>query len=209
MDDANQKQKILQMLAQNEELLADLYRTYAQKFRRHRNFWLKLAREETLHASIIRSIPAKSGHTVEVKEDRFNNETLQISLDYVQEKLAQARNKKISHKQAMSTALDIETGMLERGYLNVFEGDSIEFKQTLYQLAAETRTHTNRIRQRLSRKRWRFSYENATIVVNVRPHLWNASSRPSTMNHTLYPIEAKIPINLPPCFFLWYINVIR
>jgi len=155
MESEQKKQIILKMLSKNEETLAKLYQTYAQRFPRYGDFWLELAKEEMQHASIIENIPTKSGQLVGIREDRFDTEVLKISLDYIEEKLAQARNEKISHKEAMTTALDIETGMLERGYFEVFQGDSSEFRQTLKLLAAETHKHTDKIRQGLAKKRWK------------------------------------------------------
>ena len=79
----------------------------------------------------------------------------QISFDYLEDKLAQAKDENLSHKEALSAALDIETGMFERGYFEVFEGDDPELRKVLNQLATETERHTGSLRNALAKKRWK------------------------------------------------------
>ena len=156
MSPAQKKKSILLLMAENEEAVANLYRTYAEKFPRHRDFWSELANEETHHLQLIQNLAARSNPSVEINEDRFDMNVFQVSLEYLEDKLTQAVNEKISVKEALSTALDIETGMLERGYFEVFEGDSPEFKRTLQTLAGATEKHTNKIRKEIGKKRWIF-----------------------------------------------------
>jgi rubrerythrin len=51
----------------------------------------------------------------------------------------------ISLIKALSIARDIENGLIEKKFFEVFEGDPIELKQVLLNLAAATREHHNRI----------------------------------------------------------------
>jgi rubrerythrin len=156
MNAAQNRKNILQLMAENEEAVARLYRAYAERFPRHRDFWQELANEEIHHLQLLQRLPARKDPSVEINEDRFDRDVFQVSSEYLEKKLTQAVTGKISIKDALSTALDIETGMLERGYFEVFEGDSREFKRTLQALAAATEKHTNKIRKELDKKRWVF-----------------------------------------------------
>lgn len=144
---------ILEMLAENEEAVAALYRAYAEKFPQHHDFWTQLADEEIYHSRLVQKMWKAGSDTVSIREDRFDISLLQISLAYLEEKLKQAKNEPISIGNALSIALDIETGMLERGFFTVFEGTSAQFKRTMQVLATATEKHTNVIRQELARKR--------------------------------------------------------
>ncbi len=156
MNPTHEKKSILELMAENEEAVARLYQAYAERFPPHRDFWRELANEEIHHSRLIQHLAASNDLSVKIDEDRFDLNVFQVSLDYLEKKLIEAVNGKISIKDALSTALDIETGMLERGYFEVFVGDSQDFKKTLQALAAATEKHTNRIRRQLGKKRWIF-----------------------------------------------------
>jgi len=51
----------------------------------------------------------------------------------------------ISLIKALSIARDIESGLIEKKFFEVFEGDPIELKHVLLNLVAATREHYNRI----------------------------------------------------------------
>ena len=106
------------------------------------------------HFRLIQNVESRDDLSIKIREDRFDPKIIQISLDFIAEKLNQAKTENISVKDAMSVALDIETGMLERGYFDVFEGDSEEVNNVLRTLADETQQHTSKVRDKLTKKRW-------------------------------------------------------
>jgi hypothetical protein len=158
VENADNDRRMLRMLAQNEETIAELYRVYAEQFPRQRAFWSTLAAEEMGHSRLIRNLPSSSDISVRVATTRFDPAVLQVSLDHLREKLAQARGGKLTLKEAMTIALEIETGMVERGFFKVFEGDTPELRRILAALEVETRRHTDKIREGLAKagRRWRF-----------------------------------------------------
>jgi hypothetical protein len=64
------------------------------------------------------------------------------------------KNGNITSHEAFDIALGLETGMLERGYFEVFQGGSVEFIRRLQRLKAETQAHTDKIRSQIDRKHW-------------------------------------------------------
>lgn len=154
MDNGSKTTQMLQKLIENEELLARLYTTYSNVFPKNREFWLGLANEELKHARMIREISSGNVPSVEVKANNFDMKIFQISQDYITDKQTQAGSGDLSMKDAVTIALDIETGMLERGYFDVFTGDSPEFNKLLKILLKETQKHIDKIRKELNRKRW-------------------------------------------------------
>ena len=155
MDSAFKKQKILDLLAENEEAVARLYRAYAEKFPKQKDFWNDLFKEEIQHSRWIKKLSTGTHPPAQVKEDRFDEAVFKISFDYLEEKLAQATDDDLSHNDALAIALDIETGMFERGYFEVFEGDDPALKKVLNLLAKETKAHTDALRNALEKKRWK------------------------------------------------------
>ena len=151
MGEQKTKNKTLDMLIKNEETVAVLYEAYATKFPKESDFWNDLAKEEKTHASWIENFYNDKKDLVSINDKRFKPEIFEISLKYMSEKLDEAidRDAEITHKEALSVALGLETGMIERGYFEVFETDSAELKETLQNLAAATIKHTDKIREKL------------------------------------------------------------
>ena len=145
------RNKTVDMLIKNEETTALLYEAYAAKFPKERDFWNGLAEEEKAHASWIEKFYNDKKDLIYFNDKRFKPEIFEISLNYMSEKLDEANDEdaKITHKEALSVALGLETGMIERGYFEVFEKDSAELKETLQDLSAATIKHTDKIRKKL------------------------------------------------------------
>jgi len=154
MDAAIQHEALLQRLAQNEESIAELYSIFADKFPRHRDFWSGLAGEEIQHARWIHKLGARQGSSVTIDATRFDDNVFAISVQYLEETIKTAKETKQTFKEALTVSLDIETGMLERGYFTAFKGDDSELIEILEHLRSKTEKHTNKIRKELSKKRW-------------------------------------------------------
>ncbi|GAG61348.1 unnamed protein product [marine sediment metagenome] len=99
-----------------------------------------------MHANWILKLRSKIKEgSVYFKEDRFNKEAIKTSLKYLNNQLSEAQMQDISLIKALSIARDIENGLIEKKIFEVFEGDPIELKHVLLNLAAATREHYNRI----------------------------------------------------------------
>jgi len=140
--------KVIKLLAEHEKAISQLYKEYAQKFPEQKDFWSKIAAEEIEHASWIFKLrsQAKEG-SLYFKEGRFKVEAIETSLEYVKSQTVEAQNKKISAKNALSVARDLESGLIEKKFFEVFEPDCREIKQVLLDLAIATREHYNRIKK--------------------------------------------------------------
>lgn len=141
----------VEMLIKNEETASVLYKVYAERFQEERDFWNSLAEEEKTHASWIEKFYNDNKNLVSFNDQRFKPELFNISLDYMSEKLNEANSEdsEITLKDALSIALGLETGMIERGYFEVFETDSPELKKTLQSLSDATLRHTEKIREKV------------------------------------------------------------
>ena len=82
---------------------------------------------------------------VHFNEDRFEIRAIRGSLNYIKEEIARVQNQKMLLSEALAIALNIEKALIEKGYFQVFEGDSVELKQVLLNLEAATKEHKDRI----------------------------------------------------------------
>ena len=138
--------EVIKLLAEHEKVIGQLYKEYARKFPEQKNFWSKIAREEIEHASWIFKLRSKIEEgSLYFKEGRFKMEAIKTSLGYLKSQITEAQNNKISAKNALSVARDIENGLIEKKFFEVFEPDCREIKQVFLDLATATRDHSNRI----------------------------------------------------------------
>ncbi|MEA1940107.1 MAG: hypothetical protein U9N03_05535 [Candidatus Caldatribacteriota bacterium] len=138
--------KIIELLAEHERVISQLYKEYARKFPEQNDFWSKIADEEIEHASWIFKLRSQvEKGSLYFKEGRFKTEAIKTSLEYLKSQITEVQNKKISAKNALSVARDLENGLIEKKFFEIFESDCREIKQVLRDLAAATREHRNRI----------------------------------------------------------------
>jgi len=138
--------KVIKLLAEHEKVISQLYKEYARKFPEQKVFWSKISAEEVEHASWIINLHSQAEKgSLYFKEGRFKIEAIETSLEYVKSQITEAQNNKISAKNALSVARDLESGLIEKKFFEVFEPDCREIKQVLLNLAAATREHYNRI----------------------------------------------------------------
>ena len=148
MDSGMKKVRTLELMAEHEKVISRLYQEYARKFPKYQDFWSKLASEEIEHARWISRLHAqvKDG-LLHFNEGRFKEAAIKTSLEYVKSKITEAQKENISAKKALSVARDLENGLIEKKYFEIFAFDCREIKQVFLDLAAATRKHYHRIEE--------------------------------------------------------------
>jgi hypothetical protein len=143
-----ERKKVLDLLVEHEEAIGLLYRAYARRFPERAAFWTKLAAEETEHARWIRTLEAKvEAGGVSFDRGRFSVEAIESSLEYVRREAERAEEEELPAVSALSIASDLEHGLIEKRFFEVFEGDSGELRTVLRDLAAGTFQHRDAIQE--------------------------------------------------------------
>jgi hypothetical protein len=138
--------EIIQTLAKHEEAISRLYEEYAQKFPQEHLLWSALAGDEIEHSMWVKILLGKIEEgLVHFNEGRFKIGVIRGSLNYIREEIARARDQEMPLPKALSIALNIEKSMIEKGYFQVFEGDSADLREALNNLAAATEEHCKEI----------------------------------------------------------------
>ncbi|MFC1766377.1 hypothetical protein ACFL6U_30405 [Planctomycetota bacterium] len=140
---------LVDMLVHQEELVSQLYRTYADRFPEHKVFWADLADEEMNHAAWLRRLYARAQTgTGVVKIERVDLQTIQDNIRTAERFLAASDQCTLGMSEALRAALQLEECICESEYFSIFEGDSewAEFKQVQYCLAEATQHHVDKIR---------------------------------------------------------------
>lgn len=150
MDSNIDSEAVYEMLAQNEERLSELYGLYAEKYPEYEDLWNSLAEEESQHAAWIRKITSWSEEgVIKINRNRFNIPAIRTFSNYVDKEISNAKNSIVSSINALSIASYIEDSIIEHNYFEVFDGDSLELRNTLLDLANATNKHRNMVKQAL------------------------------------------------------------
>ena len=139
---------VLELLAENEEHIARLYRLYAEKLPKFRDFWTRLADEEIEHASWIRDFAGGvKDNTLYLNEKRFPREALQTYREYLEGSMEKAIRKGVDTISAFTTAFYIEESLIELKFFEVIDSGSEDFDKVLLRLKKATVEHNNIIKE--------------------------------------------------------------
>ncbi len=142
----------IELLAQNEEVFNKLYVLYAGKYPEYKDFWQKIADEETNHALWLRDLKPD----IEIGNLSFNEGRFDLTLvfqlsEHVKQKLNEAQNQTLPITEVLKISLAMEKSLLEGKFFEVVETDQISLKTTLFNLAKSTEEHIQRIEDLLKK----------------------------------------------------------
>ena len=144
----------IEALAENEMLVSRLYRAFSERFPDHRDFWGKMAEEETQHANMIRSLsPDVREGAVRFKGDALDSTSADMFRDYLKFSLARTLEQGISLEDAFETALAIEHDLIERGFFTRFQAKTKDLALIFEGLMSSTREHHRRLAQAAEKSR--------------------------------------------------------
>lgn len=136
----------LELMARHEEAIGMLYEAYANRFPEYADFWLTLKGEEVGHAMVIRRLfPRVDEGFIRFNDTRFNTKAIETSLKFVRSWTVDAEEGKVEMLNALSIALDLENGLIEKKFLDVFEADDEDLKRVFRSLKEGTKDHKQRI----------------------------------------------------------------
>jgi len=142
MRSAAEQFETIGLMAAHESEIAELYRAYAQRFAQCREFFLRLAAEEVEHARLISGLAHKvrTGE-VHISPGRFSATAILTSLDYVRQRLREAKESDLPLATALATCRDLEWGLIEKRFFDIVEEDGPEITELLRRLSDETAAH--------------------------------------------------------------------
>jgi hypothetical protein len=143
-----QIESALARMTELEKNVSRLYAAYSRRFPAYEGLWSTLSKEETEHSAWILELTeqARLGK-VKIASSRFKAEAVQMALDSIAKHIAEAETGNPPLLHCLSIAMDLENALIEKEYFMVFEGDSVEIRDTLNRLAAATRNHHRMVRQ--------------------------------------------------------------
>jgi len=140
------------LLTEHEELISQLYRTFADEFSGLAGFWNSIAEEELVHASLLKSL-RESIHDGDAhfSKGSFPLESIKFSIVSVRKTINEVKSGQVPLLiTALALAKDYENSLIEKDYFKVVEGDSAEVKATLLRLVEDGKKHRAKIEQKLA-----------------------------------------------------------
>lgn len=132
-------------MVRHEELVGELYGTFAEKFPDQRDLWSELSRDETGHANLIRRLCGKiEKGLVNINARSFKTKAVETSLAYL-DILRDRAHGEMSRQMALSIALQIENSMLEMKFFEVLEVDETELSAVFRALNDGTIGHVKKL----------------------------------------------------------------
>ena len=136
----------IELIAEYEAAVMELYWVYSEKFPEHRTFWIDMADDERKNTEWIRStIELIKSDKVEYNRDRFNIEAIRISMDFIKTQIKEALDRPVSLQTAMSNAAGIEDSMAKKKFYEIIKDDNPEARVLYQKFLAENQKHRDRL----------------------------------------------------------------
>ncbi|MCK5760720.1 MAG: hypothetical protein KAH33_05465 [Candidatus Delongbacteria bacterium] len=133
--------EIVDLLAQNEQALADMYYVYGESFPDFK-LWEFLQSEEEEHNGLVLSIMDNViDGSIKFNDMHFSIRTLTMPIDQVLQEIATVEEGNRNLEQAIEFALKMESSILEKNFLNYFTSDDPGIQEVLNKLKNDTRSH--------------------------------------------------------------------
>lgn len=132
---------IMRLFEENELNISVLYAFYAKNIRGKKLFWDRISKEEIVHAREVRKGAEEMGGWDVIEENKFTRGVVRNVMDFVLEEIEKAKKGKVSHGEALRTALRIERSMLERKCFDMFIPANVTIRKMLDRLNGDTERH--------------------------------------------------------------------
>ena len=145
---------LLQKLEEHEAVIASLYEAFAQRLPEMTGLWNTLVGEEKSHASWLKTLRNKMATEGGLLDRRsFNAAAVQTSIDYVKRIIARTASEPFTPMKALTIALDLEAGLIEKDFFRVLATDTAAIRQLFEELKSQTAAHQRRLAEQLSAER--------------------------------------------------------
>ncbi len=138
--------RILVALTTCENRVGDLYTEYERLQPNLAELWNKLTKEERKHAELLEGVrdDLKEGELLR-ELNEFNLESVQHLVDYVNDRIAEARRTPPTEADAVAIALSIESSIIDARFFSFVHSNGSAFQNAASQLAHDTENHVKMI----------------------------------------------------------------
>jgi len=141
------QRRILDRLIEWEDLVGQLYKRYALLFPEQGPTWRQLAREEQIHAGALGAIRKllDAGHVLE-NIGQFDGDLIEHEVGDVRRALKRAQADNLDLREAIKTARQLESSIIESQFYDVVTCRAPEFERIAKRLRDDTTKHIEKLR---------------------------------------------------------------
>lgn len=140
---------IIDLMVKNEEAFSRLYHKFAAIYP-DSHFWIKLSKEETVHAQWLRALSQSCDtHVLEVSSLTLSQ--IKNMLKTVEEEINSKKD--VSLEEALKKTLHFEKSFIEHSYFDIFSDSSPSAHKVMENLKNETLHHIERVEEYLDKQK--------------------------------------------------------
>jgi hypothetical protein len=138
----------IELVAEFESAVMELYWLYSEKFPEHEVFWIAMADDERKNTEWVRSTieKIKSG-AIEYNRDRFNIEAIRTTLNFVKSQIQATQSQPVTLQSALGNAVGIEDSLAKRKFYEIIKDDNPEGRQLYQKFSGENQKHREKLIQ--------------------------------------------------------------
>jgi len=144
------QKKIIDALSGCESNISLLYAKYAVKFPEMQKQWSDLSKAEKMHANLLQTMHRILDRgIIFLNLGKFSDEAIQPMVALIEDSIKKADAPTLSRNDAISTALRIESSIMDSHFYDIVNSDAPEFKIIAERLSADTKKHVDMVRNNL------------------------------------------------------------
>ncbi len=146
------EENVLVLFSRNESKIEKLYKLYSAKFPQYKKLWQELAREENIHAEILKDLSRKFKENHKFfKMNEYSIPIINYVSNFIDEQLKRLKSGKVILKEALEAALQIERSMIEKKSIEMFEPTHGDILGVFKRLNHETDRHVKMLIKALNK----------------------------------------------------------
>jgi hypothetical protein len=142
----------IELIADYESAVMELYWVYSEKFPDHKTFWIDMADDERKNVEWIRStIELIRQNKIDYNRDRFNIEAIRISMNFIRTQITAALDQPVSLQTALANAASIEDSVAKKKFYEIIKEDNPDGRSVYQKFSSENQKHRDKLNQFRSR----------------------------------------------------------
>lgn len=138
----------IELIADYEMAVMELYWVYSEKFPDHKDFWIDMADDERKNTEWVHStIELIKAGKIEYNRDRFNIEAIRTSMNFIRTQIKAALDQAVPLQTAVMNAVGIEDSLAKKKFYEIIKDDNPEARNLYQKFLVENQKHRDKLNQ--------------------------------------------------------------
>lgn len=138
----------IELIADYEMAVMELYWVYSEKFPDHKDFWIDMADDERKNTEWVHStIELIKAGKIEYNRDRFNIEAIRTSMNFIRTQIKAALDQAVPLQTSVMNAVGIEDSLAKKKFYEIIKDDNPEARNLYQKFLVENQKHRDKLNQ--------------------------------------------------------------